>query len=228
MHRHAVGDGRAPARIGAGIQFGMRPEAGELAISIAADARLDQRRMALGGSGHALRPRVDVGDRLVREPRRQRDQRVDVEIELAAEAAADRARDQAHRLLRQIEDLRQVIAMLERVLGGDVHLHRIALALGPAGFRLDIGVLDEAGLVFGLGHMRGLGERAGNVAAGHAAVGEDVLVLARMDRRRPLRRFDADDRRQRLIGDRHVLVADDVDRGARADEGDHRIATIAR
>ncbi len=33
---------------------------------------------------------------------------------------------------------------------------------------------------------------------------------------------------QRLIGDRHVLVADGFDRVARADERDHRIAAIAR
>ena len=159
MHRHAVGDGRAPARIGAGIQLRMRPEAGERAGRIAADPRLDQRRVALGGGRHALRPGVDVGDRLAGEPRRQRDQRMDVEIELAAEAAADRARDQAHRLLRQVQDLRQVVAMLERILGRDVHFHRVALALRPAGFRLDIGVLDEAGLVFDLGDVRRLGER---------------------------------------------------------------------
>ena len=115
---------------------------------------------------------------------------MDVEIELAAEAAADRARDQAHRLLRQVQDLRQVVAMLERILGRDVHFHRVALALRPAGLRLDIGMLDEAGLVFGLGDVRGTGQRGLDIAAGDAAVGEDVLVLAGVDRRRSLRRID--------------------------------------
>ena len=58
VDRHAVGDGRPPGGIGAGIEVAVELERGQSGRPCAAGAwRAHPRRVALGGRGHALRPR---------------------------------------------------------------------------------------------------------------------------------------------------------------------------
>ena len=82
------------------------------------------------------------------------------EVELAAEPAAAGGGHDAH--LRGLEPhhARDLVAVHIGRLGGDVDLDAVANALGPAGFRLDIGMLDEGGLERALGHRRAAGEAA--------------------------------------------------------------------
>ena len=60
--------------------------------------------------------------------------------------AADRGRDDAHLRRRDAENFRDVVAIHVRRLRAGLDFDAIADASRKAGFRLDIGVLDEAGL----------------------------------------------------------------------------------
>ena len=229
VHRHAVGDGRPPRGIGAGVEVRRHLAGEQPALGIAAEPGGDARGMALGRGRHALRPRVDQGDRPAELPRRHRHQRLDREVELAAEAAAAGRRHDAHRLGPQPHDDRHLVAVHVGRLGRDMDLDAIAHALGPAGLGLDIGVLDEGGLEHALGH-RGAGrEGFVRLAALHAALQQQIARLVGLHQRRIgcHRGIEADNRRLRRPGDRHVVVADRQHDVALADQGDDGLAAIA-
>ena len=78
----------------------------------------------------------------------QRNEGLNREIKLGAEPAADRGRNNTHRLGSDAENLRDVGAIHVRSLGAGLDLDLIAYAPRKTGFRLDVGVLDEASLVF--------------------------------------------------------------------------------
>jgi hypothetical protein len=229
VHRHAVGDGWPPRGIGAGVEVGRHLAGQQPALAIAAEPGGDARGMALGRGRHAFRPRVDQGDRPAKLPRRHRHQGLDREIELAAEAAAAGRRHDAHRLGPQPHDDRHLVAVHVGRLGRDMDLDAIAHALGPAGLGLDIGVLDEGGLEHVLDHRGAGGKGFVRLAAFHAALQQEIARLVGLDQGRIGRHrgIEADNRRLRRPGDRHVFIADRQHEVALADQGDDGLAAIA-
>ena len=87
--------------------------------------------------GHAHGPAQNPGG--------ERDERLHGKIELRAETAADRSRNDANLRRRDTDNSRDIVAVHIGRLGAGLHLDAIADAPGKAGFRLDIGVFDEAG-----------------------------------------------------------------------------------
>ena len=121
MDRHAIGDGRPPRGIGAGIE-GRRHVAGqELALGIAAEPGA---RCARDGAW-CWPPCFPAACRRRRTgrlelPGRQRHQRLQREVELAAEAAAAGGRHDAHRLGPEPHHVRDLVAVhVGRLGGGD-------------------------------------------------------------------------------------------------------------
>ena len=229
VHRHAVGDGRPPRGVGAGVEARRHLAGEQPALGIAAELGGDARGMALGRGRHAFRPRVDQGDRPSELPRRHRHQRLDREVELAAEAAAAGRRHDAHGLGPEPHDDRHLVAVHVGRLGRDMDFDAIADPLGPAGLGLDIGVLDEGGLEHALGH-RGAGRKGfGRLAAPDPALQQEIARLVGLHQGRIGRHrgIEADDRRLRRPGDRHFLVADRQHDVALADQGDDGLAAIA-
>ena len=99
-------------------------------------------------------------------------------------SAADRGRDDAHLRRRDAENFRDVVAIHVGRLRAGLDFDAIADASGKAGFRLDIGVLDEAGLEGALDdEIRGRQARR-DVAARDAPAGQDIAGAASVD---PLR-----------------------------------------
>ena len=81
-----------------------------------------------------------------------------------------------------------------------MHFDGVADPSSEAGFRLDVGMLDERGLEGALGHHRGAGERRFGVALAHQAADQDVVgpIGEQPRRARRQRRVDVGQRRQRL------------------------------
>ena len=107
----------------------------------------DARRMALGGGGHALRPRVDAGDRPAESARPPAP---------AAAAPTGRACRRSRRRRRSARcapapgasrmTTRDLVAVHVGRLRRDMDLDAVADPPRPAGLGLDVGVLDEGGL----------------------------------------------------------------------------------
>ena len=164
VDRHPPGDRRSPGGVGAGVEIGARGEGPEAAFRIAAEARPDARRMALGRARHALGALVDQGDRPLDQGRGEREQRLHREIELAAEAAAAGRGQDAHPLRRDAQHARGLVAVEIGRLRRDVDLDPLADAARPAGLGLDVGMLDEGRGELALGDRRALRERGLAVA----------------------------------------------------------------
>jgi hypothetical protein len=139
--------------------------------------------MALGGRGHRLGAGVDEPDRLAGHPRRHREKRLDRYVELAAEAAAAGRRADAHLGWLDAEHACGLLAVHVGGLGAAGHLHPVAGRHGPAGLRLDIGVLHEGGLEPALGHRGGARACRIGVAAFEVALRQHVVRLGGVDRR---------------------------------------------
>ena len=229
MHRHAVGDRRAPRGVGAGVEVAVELAGEQPALGVAAEPGA---RSAPDGawswppcSPAACRP----GHRPAELPRRDRQQRLHREVELAAEAAAAGRRHDAHGLGPQPHDDRDLVAVHVGRLGGDMDLDAVADPLGPAGLGLDIGVLDEGGLEHALGH-RGAGAKASAASPrltppstggcrGLSACtrGASAAIAASMPTTGGSRR----------PGDRHVSSRIASTTVALADQRDDRLAAIA-
>ena len=148
----AVGDGGAPAGIGAGVEDAFELERGEPARRVAAEPGGDARGVALGGGDHGLAAGVGHPHRPAGLERGEAEQRLQRDVELAAEAAADGGGDDPHALGRQRQERGGVVAVHERGLGAGADHQRVAVEPGGAGLGLDIGVLDEAGAEGALDH----------------------------------------------------------------------------
>ncbi len=108
-------------------------------------------------------------------------------------------------------------------------LQPIAHANRPAGFGLDIGMFDEAGLESALGDGGAACEGLGDAAAPDAAIQQQVLRLVGLHQRGVGRRggVNAEQRRLRRPGNRHLLVTDREHGAAITDQGHHSLAAVA-
>ena len=149
MDRHAVGDRRPPGRIGAGVEIAGEVERGQPAVGVAADA---SPASAPDGAWcvdmHRLGPRVDQahrpaelpgGDRRAAAAPRGRACRRSRRRSPSARCAPARARCRAR--ARSRRGPCRASACRRR---SDRERGRRRRSLGPAGLRLDVGVLDEA------------------------------------------------------------------------------------
>ena len=93
MHRHAVGDRRTPRGVGARVEVGLEVESDQQAVSCRAGASADAGGMRLVVLMIDSVARVGHAHRTVEMPRRDREERLDGQVELGAEAASDRSRD---------------------------------------------------------------------------------------------------------------------------------------
>ena len=178
VHRHAVGDGRAPGGIGAGVEIGGEIHRRQPPVARRADLGADAGGMALGRRHDRFGARIDHPHRPVQPPGRERDERLDRQIELGAEAAADRGRDDAHLRRRDAENFRDVVAVHIGRLGAGLDFDAVADAAREARLRLDIGVLDEAGLERALDDDIGGRETRLDVAARDAPAGQNIAGAA--------------------------------------------------
>ncbi len=234
MHRHAVGDRRAPGGVGAGVEVAVELDGGQAPVRVAGEARRDLGGMALGRGRHGFGPRVGCAHRAVEEPGRRRDERLEREVELAAEAATRGRRHDAHLPRCQAQHEGELVAVHVWRLGAGDDLDAV-LAAGTAdapritGLGLDIGMLDEGGREAALGHRRRLGEARREVArlnaAAHQHVVRVIFVKAPCARRHG--RGNAGERRLGLPADRHLLVGDGGDRCGVAHECHNRLAAEA-
>ena len=228
MDRHAACHGRPPGGIGASIEGGVERDRLQLAVTVAAETRLDRRGMALGARHHALRPLVDAGDRRAGEPGGERCERLDRDVELATEAAAAGARHDPHLRRREAKDLGCHVPVHDRRLRRDPELDTVAHATCPAGLGLDIGVLDEGGLEAAFSRHGRARERRFGIAALDPALDQAVILHILVDQGcvRLKGSVQAAHRRRRLVADRQVLVPHRDDRLARAHQRHHGVAPV--
>ena len=125
--------------------------------------------------------------------------------------------------------MRDLVAVHIGRLGAGGDLHTLADAPGEAGLRLDIGMLDIAGLEAPLGARRGIGEARLQIAAGDAALDQHIAGTARMQLRcSPGQRGrGAHQRRQFLPVDGNFRLVHRLQRRAIADQRQHRLAAEA-
>ena len=187
-------------------------------------------RVALGGGGHGLDALVDAAHRAVEVPGRDRQHRLQRDVELAAEAAAAGRWARCARCSRGRPSTRATSS--RSIIGAWVQaidLHAVADALRqsrpPARCR-------RARRRRFRTCLRRVWRPAGALAASpHSTrpLGQDVVGLVGMERRRAggQRRVDAVQRRQRLPGDRQVRGMHRLDRLARCRPAPARLAAIA-
>ena len=111
----------------------------------------------------------------------QRNERLDRKIKLGAEPASDRSRNNAHRLGSDPENLCDIGAIHIRGLGAGLNLDSVVYSPGKTGFRFDVGVFDEASLVFVFDNYVSFCQRFFHVAANHAASDQHIVLAARVD-----------------------------------------------
>ena len=190
MHRHAVGDRRAPARIGAGVEIALEDHAGDAAVvhPRRCVAVID-RRVALGGRHHGFGARVGERRRaagLAARPAR------------SAAAATGRAWSRSRRRWPsgrcarapsgRPSTRRRILAVHVGRLGAGGDDQRVAVHAGEARLRLDIGMLDIGGLDAAGHGDGGARQRRLGVAALDEAARQYVAGACRVDAaRRPAR-----------------------------------------
>ncbi|MDB5376378.1 MAG: hypothetical protein JWR00_824 [Rubritepida sp.] len=235
MHRHAAGDGRAPARIGARVVEALEIQRDEAALRIAAGASDDIGGVSLGAGRHAFRTGPDGADRVLHHPGRDGEHRLDARIQLAAEAAAAGRGDDAHIRHVEAEHAGHLLAVHAGRLGAGPDLDAVVTfvfaGLRPdapreAGLRLDIGMLDEAGLPLAPGDMGAVLQRRFGIAAPDEAGGEHVVRELRVQRLGLQRGVQIGQWRPHVPGDGQGFETQRLHRLARADHGTDRIAAI--
>ena len=190
MHRHAVGDRRSPARVGAGVEVAVEAERDQSAVRVRRGLGRDARGMALRRRRHALGARVDHAHRPAQQPRCHATSGCTDRSSLPPKPPPHRGRHDAHLLGRDAEDRREFVAVHVRRLRAGDDFDAVADAARVAGFRLDIGVLDETRAHRDLGMRRAGAQRRRDVAARHPAAAQHVAgrVGVQVGRRRPRRR----------------------------------------
>ena len=181
VHRHAVGDRRAPGGVGAGVEIGGEIHRRETSVAHRADPCDHARRMALGRRHDQFAARIDHAYRTIEQPRGDRDEGLNRQIELRAKPAADRRRDDPHLLGRDAQDLRNVVAIHIGRLRAGLDLDAVADAASKARLGLDIGVLDKARLESAFDHDIRRGEARCDIAARHPSGRQDVTGAARVN-----------------------------------------------
>ena len=174
MHRDTPGNGRPPRGIAAGVHVGMKFDRQQTALGVATEARRHESRVPLGRAHHAFRAAVDGGDRTLRQPGCNGDQRLHRKIELAAKAAAAGCRDDADIFLGQFEDVCHFVTVHDWRLGRDVDFYSIPDATRPARLGLDIGMLDISGFKLAFGDGGTCLKRRGDIALFYPTLGEDI------------------------------------------------------
>lgn len=170
----AVCDRRPPRRVGPGIEVGGDVERDDLAVAAGSRARGDARRMALRRRHHRFRPAVNHAHRAAQMPGGNGDEGLDRQIELGAETAADSRRHNPDRLRRNSKDRSHIVAIHVGRLRAGGDLDAIAGADGVACLRLDIGVLDEAGVKAALGDYVRAHQGHLDIAANDPAACKDI------------------------------------------------------
>ncbi len=142
-------------------------------------------------------------------------------------AATGRGQD-ADAFERQAEHARDLVAVHIGSLGAGEDLDAVAAALRVAGFRLDIGMLDEAGAEGAGGDMRRLCKSGLDIAALDPAAGQHIIGGKIMQRIGVFggRSLDSCQSGQGLPADRKLRHADGLDRFALADDRQHAFAAI--
>ena len=143
MDRHAVGHGRPPARIGAGVEIAGEDHAGDAALGVGADGRLHRRPDGAWWSTSSIPcacRRAPPAGRSSARPGRSAAAREMSSLEpkpppVAVGTMRTFSGGKAE------HDRRVVAVHIGRLRAGADH-QRVAVHLGPAGLRLDIGVLD--------------------------------------------------------------------------------------
>jgi hypothetical protein len=133
MDRHAVGDGRSPRGIGAGVEVAGHVAGEQLAIRVGAEARGHPSRMALGARGHAFGPRVDASR--TGGPRCQAAtaiKRLHRESSLPPKPPPQAVGTMRTRLGLQPQDLRDLVAVHVGRLRRRMDLDPVADALAPS------------------------------------------------------------------------------------------------
>ena len=152
---------------------------------------------------------------------------LDGHVLLAAEAAADVRGDQPHLVVGELEDPGDVAEVLDHLGRGADRDHPVGVAPGDARLGLEVGVVDELGLVLALDHRVGARQRRLDLALLELPVGEQVAALVELGGVGVERVLGVVDHRQRLVVD-----LDQVDGGERrvlglgGDERD-RLAVVA-
>ena len=155
VHRHPVGHGRAPARIGPGVEISLEIKPGNAAIGIAACLEPYLAGVTLGGRPHGFLARIDNAAWPLELPCSNRNIRLHGNVQLRAEPAAAGGRHDADLFDRQVHDRCHRVAVHVRRLGGGMDCNRVIIANRPACFRLDIGMLDEGRGKAALDDVRG-------------------------------------------------------------------------
>ena len=146
VHGHTVRHRRSPRCVRPGVELAGEVHRGEPAVARGADAGTEPRGVPFRGGHHRFGSRVREAHGPSQRPRRQREVRLHRQVELAPEAPADRRGLDPHRLLGQAQDRLELDPVHVRGLRRHLHLDPVADALRVPGLRLDVRVLDEAGL----------------------------------------------------------------------------------
>ena len=181
VNRYARRHRRSPGRVGARVEVGCEVHGLQLAVTGRTCTEADERRVTLGGRNNRFRARINHAHGLAEMPCGQRNEGLHRKIKLGAEAAANSGWNDAHRLWRDAKNSGNVGTIHVRGLGAGLNLDLIVDAPGEAGFGLNVGVLDKAGLVFILNHHIGFRQGLFHVAADHAAPDQHVIFPAGMD-----------------------------------------------
>ena len=190
VDRNAGRHGRAPAGIGAGVEFAFEGHADNAAVAIGGEAAAHRGGVPLGGGDHGFMPGEDHAAWLAGLQHGKAEKRLQRDIQLGAEAAAGRCRDDAHLFKRQAQNFRCVLLVHHRRLRAGGNDEDIALHPGRAGFGLDRRMLDIGGLDRRLHGGSGSGQTVGAVAAENTACHQQIAVASRVKlggARRPCR-----------------------------------------
>ena len=231
VHRDPAGHGRAPRRVGAGVEIAIELVSDESAAGAGHRTGADARRVPLGGGGHRFRTRPGAAHRHSEHPRGERYQRLDGLIQLSAEASSARRRPDAHAVGRDAEHVRHFVPIHVWRLGAGRDLDAAALdAPCVPRLRLDVGMLDERCFELAARLQQPVPAPPRHLPGAYPAAGEHVVGVRRLDGRGLGRHRFARvvDRRKRLPLDGKLIIGEPVEGDGFAHQCGHRLAAVAR
>src|SRR3984957_13723040 len=131
--------------------------------------------MTLGRRHDRFAARINHADGPIEQPRGDRDEGLNRQIELRAKPAADRRRYDPHLLGCDSEDLRNVVAIHIGRLGTGLNLDAVADTASKARLGLDIGVLHKACLESAFDHDIRRREACSDIATRYPSSRQDVM-----------------------------------------------------
>src|SRR5215471_534730 len=229
VHRDTSRDSRSPRRICTGIEIGTEVERSESSVAHGTRTQPHPCRVPLGRRHNRLRSGIDHADWPTQLPCCQGDEWLNGKIEFRSESSAHRRRDNPNLLLRNAQNLGDIVPVHIRRLRTRLNFNRVADSSRKSRLGFNVGVLNKSSLELSFDHEVRLLQSLLHISANNSSPYEDILIALFMNTRRTIREslIDRLNGRQLFPSHRNLGEIQFLQSIRLADDGGDGLSTIS-